>query len=160
MIGALGVEEVQGLPASHPALTTPEPGERTCPCTASRPGSQVCCFTQMLEVASNACLRSPSKEPGFLFCQSLPDVFRSLTGGDTIVFTSKATSFPDCPDSACFTSFVTDTALHINSQPGFRETQISNEFIFLMQLQFNFPVCRQARGTSICYLHSNFPFPY
>lgn len=43
MIGALGVEEVQGLPASHPALTTPEPGERKGPVRALPPDLAVRC---------------------------------------------------------------------------------------------------------------------
>lgn len=64
---------------------------------------------------SKACLRSPSREPGCLFFQCLPDVVRSLTGEGVITFTSKVTSFPESPDSAHVTSSVTDTALHVIS---------------------------------------------
>lgn len=79
------------------------------------PPVQLWCLRKELEGRSYACLRSPSREPGFLFFQCLPDVLLSLAGGEAIMFTSKVTSFLEPPDAACFSSCLTDTALHIIS---------------------------------------------
>ena len=91
---------MQGAPAA--LHDSSELGVRACLSHELPPGLavEVCCFKKMLEGSSDACLRSPSREPGFLFFQYLPDVVRSLTGEDVIVFTSKVTSFPEPPHSA------------------------------------------------------------
>lgn len=63
--------------------------------------SRCVALKKMLEGSSDdASLRSPSREPGFLLFQCLPDVVCSLTGEDVIVFTSKVTSFPEPPHSS------------------------------------------------------------
>lgn len=113
MVGALGVESVRNfLP---PCMTLLSLGRGLFHGQAPGLPVQMWCFRKVLAGSSQACLRWPSRELGFLFFQCLPDVLLSLTGGEAIMFTSKVTSFLEPPDAACFASCITDTALHIIS---------------------------------------------
>lgn len=151
MVGSLGVREVQGsLWAQGEAV----------PRAVSRPPVQMWCFRKVLEGLSHACLRSRSREPGFLFFQCLPDVLLSLAGGEAIMFTSKVTSFLEPPDAACFTSCLTDTALHIISLTIWPMRDIDQQLVvFLIRLWFNFLAAKGShRPLHLLSTHQMFYF--